>query len=356
MEDELAVKMDGSTYTGAPSVGELSAEFRRQKQAKSPPLAFEKTPNDTITSPPQQEQSQQKQGLDSSGFGMAAMSQQTMQRPHEEVPDLQVVVDQQAAAIQLLHDAFAAERQSWNVEREKLYYRIAQLEKLLKTGEGYSPAKSPVLSPFSGSNLTSPQSKATGRLPSIAEDENITPLSQRRENAPQSIDISINSPEADTSVSFADEATPSSLKVEEIPPAPSHTAAPQLSPLPFKNRMEAGHTPLKAPRPPTPPPHKDALAVDGVDDTPTRNNTHINGFLTRSNDEDEDKALKGPLNMPELPHKPDESNFTLDMLSRKLEQIEKNPEESNSRPMVFAQPSPGLASPAEPTSPNTRDR
>ena len=85
--------------------------------------------------------------------------------------------------------------------------------------------------------------------------------------------------------------------------------------------------------------------MDGIEDTPTRHNTHINTYLTRSNDEDEDRELKGPLNMPELPHVPDEANFTFDMLAKKLENLEKDPE--SARPMVFKQPSPGLASPAE---------
>jgi hypothetical protein len=88
------------------------------------------------------------------------------------------------------------------------------------------------------------------------------------------------------------------------------------------------------------------MVLDGVEDTPTRNNTHINAFLTRSNDEEEDVALKGPLNMPELPNQPNETNFTLDALSKRLERIEQNPEEG--RPMVFAEPTPGLASPTDP--------
>jgi hypothetical protein len=89
------------------------------------------------------------------------------------------------------------------------------------------------------------------------------------------------------------------------------------------------------------------MSMDGIEDTPTRNNTHINTFLTRSNDEDSEKELKGPLNMPELPHVPSNSNFTFDMLSKRLEQIEQHPEEAEAKPMVFAEPSPGLASPAE---------
>ena len=113
----------------------------------------------------------------------------------------------------------------------------------------------------------------------------------------------------------------------------------------------AGHTPMKAPRPPTPPAE---IALDGIDDTPTRHNTHINNLLTQSNDEDEDKELKGPLNMPELPHMPGETNFTMDMLSKKLEKIAQSPDEKSSKPMVFATPSPGLAvagSPHEDVSP-----
>lgn len=139
------------------------------------------------------------------------------------------------------------------------------------------------------------------------------------------------------------EAAASELIVEEIPISPLETAKP-LSPPPFHYRMEAGHTPLKAPRPPTPPP-KNSMSMDGIEDTPTRNNTHINTYLTRSNDEDEDRGLTGPLNMPELPHVPSDSNFTFDMLSKKLEKLEKDPE--SAKPMVFKQPSPGLASPVE---------
>jgi hypothetical protein len=87
--------------------------------------------------------------------------------------------------------------------------------------------------------------------------------------------------------------------------------------------------------------------MDGIEDTATRNNTHINNYLTRSNDEEEDRELKGPLNMPELPHVPGDTNFTFDMLSKRLEQIEKSPDTETAKPMVFAQPSPGLASPTE---------
>jgi len=92
--------------------------------------------------------------------------------------------------------------------------------------------------------------------------------------------------------------------------------------------MAAGHTPLHAPRRPLTPPPKDSLRVDGIDDTPTRNNTRINRQLSLSNSsdaDDEDEALKGPLNLPELPNAPDEVNFTLEALSKRLEIIERDP-------------------------------
>ena len=51
--------------------------------------------------------------------------------------DLQMLVDQQASALQLLHDAFAAERQVWSLEKSRLHNRITSLEQLLKTRDHY---------------------------------------------------------------------------------------------------------------------------------------------------------------------------------------------------------------------------
>ena len=124
--------------------------------------------------------------------------------------------------------------------------------------------------------------------------------------------------------------------------AVSPTFGGELSPPPFFNRMEAGHTPLKAPRPLTPPPKN--LSMDGMHDTPTKNNTQINQLRSRSDSEDHERELNGPLNMPELPNKPDQTNFTLEALSRRLEQIEQNPDQST--PFVFTERSQGLPSPA----------
>jgi len=221
-----------------------------------------------------------------------------------------------------------------------------------------SPAKSPIMSPlnniFDGSgSISSPQSRAmsgTPHLPSIAEDDGIQPLplSRRRDGAPASINLSNRPPvpavtlarssrsQRASSVSFDEQ-----IIVDEVPISPPTSAMP-MSPLPPANRVEAGHTPLKAAdRSPTPPPGK--MTFDGIEDTPTRNNTHINLMLTRSN---EDVSLKGPLCMPELPNRPDTSNFTLEALSKRLEQVARSPEDS--RPTIYNEPSPGMLSPSEP--------
>lgn len=325
-------------------IGDLSAAFAKQKHPRSPPLAFEPTPNDALAaplSPPH----------DYLVDSLAVSPSMDKQNPlSDDERKLQVIVEKQARLIESLHETFADERKIWGLERERLHQRIARLEGLLKHGDGHSPAKSPVMSPTTFSSFTSPQSRPVGKLPSIAEDENIISLSQRRDNAPPTIDLSSLSgglrrrshDERKGSVNFAPEETPTALRVEEIP-AP---AAKPLSPPPFNYRMEAGHTPMKAPRPPTPPPHN-SLAMDGIEDTPTRNNTHLNNiYLTQDQHENGgDQELTGPLNLPELPHAPGDGNFSLDMLSKRLQSLSEHPEESESKPLVFKQKSPGLASP-----------
>ena len=206
-----------------------------------------------------------------------------------------------------------------------------------------SPEMSPDLPPQDTSLFASPQSRAN-RLASIAEDDDALSLSQRREGAPQSIDLKttqFDHAKRRSSVTFADDdESPSSLRIEEITPSTSKGDA---SPAPDSYRVEAGHTPLRAPQAPTSPP-AGALATDGISDTPTRNNTDINNFLTESR-EDDDHALKGPLKLPELPSQPGNDNFTLDALNKRLEQIKQQPSEAT--PMVFKQPSPGLVSPVD---------
>ncbi|KAI5357046.1 hypothetical protein Slin15195_G052880 [Septoria linicola] len=314
---------------------------------KSPPLAFANPTGDSLVPRPAQHAH--------NGHLPTSPSRSIMGRfsPLSESPlALQAIVDKQAEALRQLHKAFQAERESWDLERERMFARIHSLEQLLRNGEHHSPAKSPTLTPTNGSEILSPQARAVHAgigLPTIAEDENISPLSTRREGAPQSIDIpGILGPPGEerqrqnSVVSFTNA---EGLRVEEIP-IPARSAG--LSPPPPINRLLAGHTPIRQPRRPTPPP-ENSLSMDGIEDTPTRHNTHVNALLTQSSDEEEDMPLKGPLNMPELPHQPGEGNFTLDALSSRLQQIAEHPDEQKSRPMVYAKPSPGLASPVDDT-------
>lgn len=217
----------------------------------------------------------------------------------------------------------------------------------------FSPAKSPLVSPNNGGNIISPPgsrlASTNNRLPSIAEDENFAPrvaLSKRRDGAPTAIFIpqidtvaGSQKPRNNSVVSFAEDL----LKVEEIP-CMSPGSMRTLSPVPDEYKANAGHTPIRTPALPLTPLPEDMIRSD-IEETPTRSNTHMNSFLTQSNDEDKDPALKGPLSMPELPNEPGEHNFTEEMLFKRLEQIAQSPGTEEARPLIFSQKSPGLATP-----------
>lgn len=352
---------------------------------KSPPLAFSKTSNDSLYAPihapsPQHPHPQQhhhhpqlsppNHSPSPAGMGLASP-------PTSGERELQVIVDRQSNALSKMYEAFQAERDCWLLEKRRLHGRIGALEQLLKTGDHWryissssssrlldevlegesdiggliaddcrdSPAKSPTDTPATEASLSPPphaRSLPGGyALPTINENRSTLPLSARREHAPQSLGAAMDPiPEVDSRRQSAVYTDADGFLVEAIEPR-KHLAG--LSPPPPNNLMLAGHTPVRVPRRPTPPPAD--MSMDGLEDTPTRNNTHINLLLSRSQSNDEDEALRGPLNMPELPHNPDETNFTFEALSKKLSQIEKDPESRDSKPMVFAQPSPGLASP-----------
>jgi hypothetical protein len=319
-----------------------------QKALKSPPLAFEKTSNDALAPLISPLTFDFNTG---SPFSPSAVNGGMQRASSGDMATLQRVIDKQAKAIHQVHLAYAAEREAWLAERESLHQRIASLEMLLRADNGHSPAKSPSISPANGGSISFPTSRhqsAAPRLSVIAEDENMVPLSQRRGGAAHSVDMpaiptitGAERPRYNSVVAFAEN---DDVQVEEIPVSPGNTS--HLSPLAPAHRALAGHTPLKAPaRPPTPPP-KDAM-IEGIDDTPTRNNTHINAYLTRTSDDDDDVALKGPLNMPELPNQPGAHNFTQEMLCKKLERIAQIPDCDESRPMIFQQPSPGMVTPED---------
>lgn len=101
------------------------------KAPKSPPLAFAPTSNDSLVPrlPAQ---------LAHNGHLPTSPSQSIMGRfsPLAESPlALQAIVDKQAEALRQLHKAFQAERESWDLERERMFARIHSLEQLLRNGE-----------------------------------------------------------------------------------------------------------------------------------------------------------------------------------------------------------------------------
>lgn len=56
--------------------------------------------------------------------------------------EMQAQLDKQTEALHLQHKAFSAERDSWQLEKDRLYRRIAALESLLKgtaTGHRLAP-------------------------------------------------------------------------------------------------------------------------------------------------------------------------------------------------------------------------
>jgi hypothetical protein len=119
-------------HSSPPSVGGLSAEFAKQKRAKSPPLAFEPTPNDALAA--RIPQSNSHSNITSPPRASSEMG--PPQASHDP-QQLQIVIDQQAAALQMFHSAHAAEREAWYSERDRLYARITSLEKLLRAREGH---------------------------------------------------------------------------------------------------------------------------------------------------------------------------------------------------------------------------
>ncbi|KAL1305908.1 hypothetical protein AAFC00_004051 [Neodothiora populina] len=266
---------------------------------------------------------------------------------------MQIQIDKQAEAMRLQHQAFVAERESWQLERDRLYRRIIALESLLKgSTNGHSPARSPLVSPHSGNTLTPPTfrnaaSNPASRLASIAEvestspvGENRPPLSQlKRASAPTHISIPFEATNPSMDVSTARSKNGSEM-IDEVPRSPPQTRA-TLSPPPPANLHHAGHTPLRASISGDMSPARSNF--DGHQDTPTRSNTALNEALTE--DMEDDRPLKGPLMLPELPYQPDQENFTMSMLSAKLQDLIEHPEDSE--PMVLKTPSPGYSAAME---------
>ena len=116
----------------------VSPPSSSQKPPKSPPLAFEPTPNDALAplSSPQHDNNNNhsKHTFSPSQreiLGMSSESSLVGGTAH-----LAIIMEQQSHTISLLHEAFASERKIWALEKAGLYERIASLEKLLKAKEG----------------------------------------------------------------------------------------------------------------------------------------------------------------------------------------------------------------------------
>ena len=73
---------------------------------------------------------------------------------------------------------------------------------------------------------------------------------------------------------------------------------------------------------------------DRTTDTPTKSNTKQNILEAQRNGlDDEDRPLKGPLFMPELPNQLGDEHFSLDALCARLKYIEDDPDEN--QPLVL---------------------
>lgn len=97
-----------------------------QNTPRSPPMAFEMTSNDALWAPSQARVSP---------LTSPPLSLFLDFSPSE--CEMQAQLDKQADALRLQNQAFAAERESWQLERDRLYRRIGALETLLKSASGH---------------------------------------------------------------------------------------------------------------------------------------------------------------------------------------------------------------------------
>jgi len=108
------------------------------KAPKSPPMAFQMTSNDSLSAPMYPHQSSQM-AFHSPQYIFSPGTQQKLEY-HLDDPmqqELQAQIQKQAEALRLQHQAFAVERECWDLERDRLYRRIVSLEGLLKAANGH---------------------------------------------------------------------------------------------------------------------------------------------------------------------------------------------------------------------------
>lgn len=234
----------------------------------------------------------------------------------------------------------------------------------LHSTDNGSPAGSPPFAPYQQSFVPLPSngrgttSLTASRLPSIAEDAAAprTPpvgakrrTSLRRDSAPSRIDLTNAKPafsmdgqtesKCDSfrlpSSTFPRFANVSIVKHARIDPtrdsemiesySPTHDDI--LSPPPAAYTAHAGHTPIKIPDRPvldiSPAiSHKSARSIDNL----TECNTQFNLLDSAQNGQDsDDPELQGPLKLPGLPQDAGPDCFTMDMLTKRLQDISDDP-------------------------------
>ena len=110
---------------------EVSPPRTADDAPKSPPLAFQQTSNDSLV--PRNAVSHTSTGALPTSPSTSNMGRMS---PLAESPQaLQAIIDKQSEALRQLHKGFNAERESWDLERERFFERIHSLEQLLKNGE-----------------------------------------------------------------------------------------------------------------------------------------------------------------------------------------------------------------------------
>jgi len=108
------------------------------KAPKSPPLAFQMTSNDSLIAPMYPNQ-QSQMAFQSPQYIFSPGTQQKLEYQLDDPmqQELQAQIQKQAEALRLQHQAFAVERECWDLERDRLYRRVMALESLLKAANGH---------------------------------------------------------------------------------------------------------------------------------------------------------------------------------------------------------------------------
>lgn len=100
---------------------------------KSPPMAFQTTSNDALWAPMGYGNKVPSQVPSLTSLTSPPASRLWDMHASDLEMDMQAQLDKQSEALRLQHQAFVAERESWQYEKERMYRRIASLEALLKS-------------------------------------------------------------------------------------------------------------------------------------------------------------------------------------------------------------------------------